>query len=149
MTATAGKLRIGEVAARLGTTPRTLRYYEEVGLLPAREERDGGAQRCYTEPEVERIAELLRLKELLGLSLEAMRGMLEAGEARRLLRERYHHSDDAREQAAILTDSLGHIEHQLALVTARREQLARLEQELEEKRDRVNEVLSDLRERRS
>ena len=146
MTATTGKLRIGEVAERLGTTPRTLRYYEEIGLLPAREERDGGAQRFYTEAEVERIAEILRLKELLGLSLEAMRGMLEAEEARRILRERYHHSDDAQEQAAILNDSLVHIEHQLALVSARREQLSRLEQELAERRDRVHEVLGELKE---
>jgi len=147
MTATARKLRIGEVAERLRTTPRTIRYYEEIGLLPAREDRVDGAQRCYAESEVERIAEILRLKELLGLSLEAMRGMLEAEDARRLLRERFERSDDAREQAAILTDALGHIEHQLGLVTERRRQLLRLEHELEDKRVRVREVLNELKER--
>ena len=37
MTATASKpLRIGEVAELTGTTPRTIRYYEEIGLLPGR-----------------------------------------------------------------------------------------------------------------
>ena len=39
----AAGLRIGEVARRAGTTPRTIRYYEELGLLPATAERDAGA----------------------------------------------------------------------------------------------------------
>ena len=38
-------LRIGEVARRAGTTPRTIRYYEELGLLPATPER-GMYLRC-------------------------------------------------------------------------------------------------------
>lgn len=40
-------LRIGEVARRTGTTPRTVRYYEEIGLLPAPGEREPGAHRVY------------------------------------------------------------------------------------------------------
>src|SRR5947209_20616681 len=88
-------LRIGEVASRLGTTTRTIRYYEEIGLLAGSDGRSARAQRLYSEPEVERIAEILRLKDLLGLSLDAGRGILEAEDARRLLPQRLTSTADA------------------------------------------------------
>ncbi len=40
-----GPLRIGEVAQLTGTTARTIRYYEEIGLLPAASGREPGAHR--------------------------------------------------------------------------------------------------------
>ena len=58
-------LRIGDVAKLAGTTPRTIRYYEEIGLLPASAARERGAHRTYAEEDVERLADLLRLKGLV------------------------------------------------------------------------------------
>nr|WP_208380817.1 MerR family transcriptional regulator [Frigoribacterium endophyticum] len=46
-------VRIGDVAARAGVSPRALRYYEEQGLLPA--DRTGSGQRVYDEAAVERV----------------------------------------------------------------------------------------------
>jgi len=66
-------LRIGDVASLVGTTPRTIRYYEEIGLLPAARSRPSGRHRVYTEADVERLREVMRLKDLLGLSLEELR----------------------------------------------------------------------------
>lgn len=68
-----GELRIGDVARLAATTPRTIRYYEEIGLLPAASEREPGAHRTYAEADVERLTELLRLKDLLGLSLDELK----------------------------------------------------------------------------
>ena len=49
MSATAPKpLRIGEVAELTGTTPRTIRYYEEIGLLPGAGTATQGQHRAYT-----------------------------------------------------------------------------------------------------
>ena len=49
-----GLLRIQEVAAEVGLTPRSIRYYEEVGLLePAA--RSEGAYRLYDESDIERL----------------------------------------------------------------------------------------------
>ena len=59
-------LRIGEVASEVGTTPRTIRYYEEIGLLPAAADRPSGGHRNYTTADVERLRELIRLRDLLG-----------------------------------------------------------------------------------
>ena len=64
--------RIGEVAERVGVTTRTIRYYEQLGLLGPALERSKGAHRLYGEADVARLTELIRLKELLGLSLEEL-----------------------------------------------------------------------------
>ena len=52
-------LRIGEVAELTGTTPRTIRYYEEIGLLGAAADRAQGKHRCYTSVDVARITEIV------------------------------------------------------------------------------------------
>jgi DNA-binding transcriptional MerR regulator len=134
-------LRIGEVAELTGTTPRTIRYYEEIGLLPAAEGRVSGKRRLYAEADVERLGELIRLRDLLGLSLDDLKRLVEAETARAGLRERWQHTDDPGEQRQILEQSLGHIADQLKLVRARRAELDRLEGELVSKQRRVRSLL--------
>jgi MerR family transcriptional regulator, repressor of the yfmOP operon len=134
-------LRIGEVAERTGTTPRTIRYYEEIGLLPEAEDRVSGKRRLYTDADVERLRELIRLRDLLGLSLDDLKRLVEAETARAGLRERWQHTDDPAEQRQILEQSLGHIADQLRLVRARRAELERLEGELTSKQRRVRSLL--------
>ena len=138
-------LRIGEVADRAGTTVRTVRYYEEVGLLPGSEERRAGEHRSYTEADVERLREILELKELLNLSLEQLRGLVEAEEARAAIRERYRSATDAAERERLLVEAAGHLDRQLALIRERRTALGELEERLAERRERVAERLAELR----
>ena len=138
-------LRIGEVADRAGTTVRTVRYYEEVGLLPGSEERRAGEHRSYSEAEVERLREILELKELLNLSLEQLRGLVEAEEARAAIRERYRSATDAAERERLLVEAAGHLDRQLALIRERRTALGALEARLAERRERVAERLAELR----
>lgn len=61
-------MRIGEFAKRAGVTPRTVRYYESLGLLGP-SAREGSGFRYYTEIELEKLQKINDLKEL-GLSLE-------------------------------------------------------------------------------
>jgi len=63
--------RIGELAAKVGLTERTIRYYEELGLLESVKRLDGGT-RVYTSDDVRRLRFIRKLK-LLGLSLQEMR----------------------------------------------------------------------------
>jgi DNA-binding transcriptional MerR regulator len=58
---------IADVCGRLGLSPRTVRYYEELGLLPGVRRRAGG-RRVYGEGELQRLRFIQRLKAL-GLSL--------------------------------------------------------------------------------
>ena len=140
-----GELRIGEVAKLAGTTPRTIRYYEEIGLLPTAEAREPGAHRSYAEADVERLNEVLRLKSLLGLSLEELKDLLEAEEARRALRREWHEGvEDPVRRRQILEESLGYIAGQLELARRRREEIGKLEDELVARRKRVRELLREL-----
>jgi DNA-binding transcriptional MerR regulator len=130
-------LRIGEVAELTGTTPRTIRYYEEIGLLPGTRGREQGKHRCYTEQDVERIREIVRLKDLLGLSLDQLSRLLEAESARAELRREWQTAEDPAHRRRILTESLHHIAGQLELVRGRRAELERLEHELVEREQHV------------
>ncbi len=120
-------MRIGEVAELTGTTPRTIRYYEEIGLLAGGTERELGRHRCYTQADVERIREIVRLKELLGLSLEQLSQLLEAESARADIRREFLETDDPDRHHALLLQSRGHIDTQLRLVRARIAELTKLE----------------------
>ena len=62
------KMRIGELADQAGVTPRTIRYYEDLGLLGP-SEREGQGFRYYTETELTRLKKIDHLKQM-GLSLE-------------------------------------------------------------------------------
>ncbi len=144
MSATRETFRIGEVAELTGTTPRTIRYYEEIGLLPPAAERELGKHRCYTPADVERVQEILRLRNLLGLSLEQLSQLMAADAARAAIRREFQQSDDPQEQRQLLNDALGHIGTQLELVRGRRRQLEELERELVETRRRVQKRLGNL-----
>ena len=131
-------LRIGEVARLVGTTPRTIRYYEEIGLLPPSGGRESGRHRLYGEQDVERLRDALRLKDLLGVSLDELKELLEAEEARGALRDEWHRGNPGtRRRREILEQVLGHLDRQLELVRGRRADIERLEAELEERRERV------------
>ncbi len=137
-------LRIGEVAELTGTTPRTIRYYEEIGLLPGASDRGQGKHRCFTEADVERVREIVRLRDLLGLSLEQLSRLLEAEAARAELRREFQRTDDPAAQKGILERSLGHIGVQLELVTDRRRELEQLEKELCERKRLVQRRLKEV-----
>jgi DNA-binding transcriptional MerR regulator len=137
-------LRIGEVAELTGTTPRTIRYYEEIGLLPGAAGRAQGKHRCYTEADVERVREILRMRDLLGLSLEQLTELLQAEAARGELRREWHQTEDPDTRRRILEQSLVHIGTQLELVKSRRREIEQLERELVTKRHEVQARLAEL-----
>jgi len=137
-------LRIGELAELTGTTPRTIRYYEEIGLLPEAGDRAQGKHRCYAPADVERVREIVRLKELLGLSLEQLSRLLEAETARAELRREYHETEDCARRRRIMAQALGRIATQLELVRGRRQELELLEAELLDKRREIRKRLGEI-----
>jgi DNA-binding transcriptional MerR regulator len=138
------QLRIGQVAELTDTTPRTIRYYEEIGLLPVGG-REPGSHRLYNESDVERLRELLSLKDLLGVSLEELRELAAAESARASLRREWQSGvEDVERRREILEEGLGHIERQLELIHNRRRELERLAKELTARRRRVRARLREL-----
>jgi DNA-binding transcriptional MerR regulator len=126
-------MRIGEVAERVGVTTRTIRYYEERGLLGRDEDREKGSHRLYTDADVTRLQELIRMRDLLGLSLEEIVGIVEAEEARAALRDRWADSATDEERLRIVESAIPIVERQLELVRSRQERLSEFSAELAHK----------------
>ncbi len=72
-------MHIGEVAGRTDLSLRSLRHWEEVGLLPPSGRSEGGF-RLYTDADVEKILVIRRMKPL-GFSLDQMRAVMRDLEA--------------------------------------------------------------------
>ncbi len=137
-------MRIGDLARLVGTTPRTIRYYEEIGLLPAAAERHAGVHRLYGASDVERLREIMSLRQLLGVSLEELKELLSAQEARAALKAEYHREDlSPARRREVLAESLVHIERQLALVERRVRELSGLRDELRGRAKRIRALLAE------
>ena len=137
------RLRIGPVALRSGVTPRTIRYYEELGLLPT-SDREQGKHRTYTETDIERLKEVTRLRDLLGLSLDELRSVVVAEAVRADARRRFRESESPEERRAALEEALPHLETQIGLVRRRAAELKELENDLVDRRKRALRALREL-----
>ena len=138
------RYRIGEVASLVGTTSRTIRYYEELGLLGGDADRPKGGHRLYSDADIARLREVVRLRDLLGLSLEELVKVVETEQARECLRARYRSTEDDAERARILRDSIPLVGRQLELVRSRRQSLDEFECELSQKLESMYQRLAEL-----
>jgi MerR family transcriptional regulator, repressor of the yfmOP operon len=138
-------LRIGDVAKLAGVTPRTIRYYEEIGLLPAPDSREPGAHRTYAPSDVERLNELIRLRNLLGVSLDGLKDLIEEEDIRAAMRTEWHEGvEDPVRRREIMETLDHHAKRQLELVRARRDEIAALEAELLDRRARISRRMAEL-----
>ena len=90
-------VRIEHVAARTGLTKRTLRYYEEIGLLAPPTRTEGG-YRLYSQRDITELDRIKRLKELLGFSLAEIRDIALAEEQRDTVRAAWASEPDPRKR---------------------------------------------------
>ena len=135
--------RIGEVAELVGLTTRTIRYYEERGLL-GEADRSKGSHRLYTDADIGRLTELVRLRDLLGLTLEELNDLAETGQARAALRDQWAESTSDGERAAIVEAAIPLVERQIELVDARRKRLDEFAVELAGKLEILHERRREL-----
>jgi DNA-binding transcriptional MerR regulator len=89
-TSLVAELRIGDLARRFSATTRTLRYYQEVGLLEPTGVSPGGV-RLYSEADAERLARIVELRDTLGFDLERIRLVLQSEDRLNQLREEAAH----------------------------------------------------------
>ncbi len=125
-------LQIGEVAERTGVTQRTLRFYEEKGLLPPPTRMDGGF-RLYSEEDVRRVKHIRRLQNLLRVTLAEIKEMVEAEEMLRELRVRYRPEWDVSEKKRQLHKAIDVVTHQHDIVSQKAEQMSEMKAQLEER----------------
>ncbi len=119
---TTGLLPIGEVAARAAVSARTLRYYEELGLLAPTGRSAGGARR-YSEDDVTRLLRIRELQEVLGFDLCAIGDVLRAEDELADLRRQFHRGADPGRRQAIVAEAMAINERMRAVVRAKQERL--------------------------
>jgi len=125
-------LQIGEVAERTGVTQRTLRFYEEKGLLRPPSRMDGGF-RLYSESDVKRVEQIRRLQDLLGISLADIKDMVDAEEMLREIRAQYRPESDVNEKRRQLVKATEVVEAQYAIVRQKTTQMEEMKAQLEER----------------
>jgi MerR family transcriptional regulator, repressor of the yfmOP operon len=126
-------LRIQEVAADTGLTARTIRYYEELGLLnPAA--RSEGSYRLYDADDLERLRFIKGLRDDAGFSLTEIGQLLEDEEARARNRERFRSTADPDERMALIADAVARVDRQVASLRLKINRLEEMVGEAEARR---------------
>jgi MerR family transcriptional regulator, repressor of the yfmOP operon len=136
-------LQIGEVAERTGVTQRTLRFYEEKGLLKPPSRLDGGF-RLYSEDDVQRVERIKRLQTLLGFTLADIKEMVEAEEVKTQIRAEYRKDAEVSERRAKLAKAREVTERQVAMIDQKLAALQEMKSNLERKLDQYHTWLAQL-----
>lgn len=136
-------LQIGEVADRTGVTQRTLRFYEERGLLKPPTRMDGGF-RLYSENDVARVEQIKRLQSLLGLTLAEIKEMVEAEEVREELDATYRPDRPVEERIERLTKRIEVTKRQYDIISTKLTAMLEMRDDLEEKLKRYEAIVVNL-----
>ena len=134
---------IGAVASQTGVSERTLRYYEEIGLLSPRDHSPGGMRR-YCGEDIDRVRRIRELQNLMGFNLEEIRRVIAAESRLSSLREDYRASSDRGHQREVLDEALRELDElrdaAKAKIVALQGFLADLDERFERHRRKLEEL---------
>jgi DNA-binding transcriptional MerR regulator len=141
---TASTRGIGEAAAQAGVSTRTLRYYEELGLLVPSARSPGGARR-YSIADVQRLHRIRQLQELMGFNLDEIGEILAAEDELQRLREEFRAGQPPHRQEEIVARALELNAQLRAQVKAKQTNLQTFLTDLEDKARRYQDFADSLR----
>jgi len=137
-----GYLQIGEAAAHAEVTQRTLRYYEEKGLLKPPTRMEGGF-RLYSPQDMERVERIKELRDLLGFSLADIKEMVEAEDVRTQLRAEWRKGADLADKTAKMQKARELTIQQIALIDDKMTKMAGMRGQLAERLVRYDNWLAN------
>lgn len=137
------RYQIGEVAERTGVTQRTLRFYEEKGLLDPPERMDGGF-RLYSDEDINRVAYIRRLQELLGFTLSEIKEMVDAEEELQKIAATRRPDLELIERVGRVTTVIAALSRQLEVIDHKVTHLSTMKEELGAKMARTQARRADL-----
>ncbi len=141
--ATERLLRIQEVSEEVGLTPRSIRYYEERGLLkPAA--RSEGDYRLYDADDVARLRFIKGLRDDAGFSLADIGQLLEDETARARIGVRFRETADPAERRTLLHDGIAAIDRQVETLRSKIERLEAMVDAAFERRRHLEDHLEQL-----
>ena len=140
--ATEPLLRIQEVADQVGLTTRSIRYYEEVGLLmPA---RSIGSYRLYDADDIARLQFIKGLRDDAGFSLAEIGQLLEDENARAQTRARFRATSDLAERRALLLEGIDRIDRQVGSLRGKIDRLQEMIDTATTRRQHLKDHLDEL-----
>jgi DNA-binding transcriptional MerR regulator len=134
---------IGKMAELAGVSERTLRYYEEVGLLTPSSHSPGGCRR-YGADDVARVLHIRELQDVMGYSLEEIQRILEARDHLASIGTEWQGAAERDEQVALLAEAMSTLEELQGRVRAKADRLQRILAELEATAERYQAVAETL-----
>ena len=137
-------LSIGAAAARAGVTERALRYYQEIGILSPSAHTKGGMRR-YSEADLERVARIRELQQLLGYNLDEIADVLRNEDRSAAIRAAYFEAtEDPAERRRLLRESLGLATELRTTVEAKRAALDAFLTDLDRRIGRIRAAIDEL-----
>ncbi|MGG0178112.1 MerR family transcriptional regulator [Gottfriedia acidiceleris] len=135
--------KIDEVAKECGLTKRSIRYYEEIGLISPPERSEGGF-RLYSDLHIERLKKIMNVRDVLGFSLQEVQEYMAIGEAFEEFRLQYRENkekmnDDERKENLLRAEAI--LAQQLRMIDEKLKKMNDIRDEMNEMYQRVKKAL--------
>ncbi|MFF2877397.1 MerR family transcriptional regulator [Gottfriedia sp. NPDC057991] len=135
--------KIDEVAKECGLTKRSIRYYEEIGLISPPERSEGGF-RLYSDLHIERLKKIMNVRDVLGFSLQEVQEYMAISEAYEEFRLHYRENkekmnEDERKENLIGAEAI--LAQQLKMIDEKLKKMNDIRDEMNEMYQRVQKAL--------
>lgn len=137
------KFKIDDVAKESGLTKRTIRYYEEIGLLFPPERSEGG-MRLYTRKHIERLSQIVNARDVLGFSLMEIQDFVTIREKMGEHREVYLKTDETEHKLQQLREMKVMVDQQLSMVDQKLAKMIEFRKEIEHIQKRINDGITKM-----
>jgi MerR family transcriptional regulator, repressor of the yfmOP operon len=137
------RYRMEDAVRRTGLTPRSIRYYEEMGLLNP-SARTAGGFRLFTEAEIARLLQIKELQTLLGFSLAEIKETLHLDAVRAELRQAWDRTSDPAVRWGLIDRAAGLAQSQVRIIDERMARLAKLRDEHQERLKKLRTMREEL-----
>ncbi|WP_462413239.1 MerR family transcriptional regulator [Neobacillus sp. Marseille-QA0830] len=133
-------LKIDDVAKQSGLSKRTIRYYEEIGILPVPERTEGGT-RLYRQEHIEFLQKITVAKEVLGLTLHEVQQFITLTDTIESQKAEYKKVSNPRDQKEKLAEMIQILDKQLALLEQKIGKILSVQTELVTLRERARAAI--------
>ncbi|GLX69941.1 MerR family transcriptional regulator [Paenibacillus glycanilyticus] len=131
--------KIEDVANMVGLTKRTLRYYEELGLMTPPERSEGGF-RLYTDEHVERLKKLITARDVLGFSLQELQAYITMSEEFVNQREEIFKTEDRQQRLHKINELELTVDKQLEMIDLKLEKMKTMRSEINQFKEKITEA---------
>lgn len=136
-------LKINQVSKESGLTKRTIRYYEQIGILPPPMRSEGGI-RCYTQEHIDLLIKMKNAKEALGFSLQELQYFISLGNAIEANKIDYKQSFEPDKQKEKLIEIINNINQKLILIEKKIDKIQDVRRELLDLKKRAETVVEKM-----